>query len=1371
MRTALAFLADHVVTVLLAAGLVALLLIAYLVFVLRRARREEAEEKENGGTEGAAPPGPVATMTGAASLEVSFRRALKTLRASTTGSEYRYRIPWYLMLGPSGSGKSALLEGLALPRRVQREPSSPAAATPCHWHFFDDGVLLDIAGGLVLNRDLSSDERGWRRLLHLLKRYRSERPIDGVVLTLSAADLLSWETRPAEEVRAIGTGLFDRLRQAQGELGVRFPVYVILTHADKLPGFSSFVEAVPRRFRQDVFGWSSPYALDVAFRAEWVDEALGGIESQLRDRSTEVLASRSVLLGADAVFRFPDVVPRLLPAARTILSEIFEESAYHEGFFLRGIYFSGRVDDARAADAAEAAAPAPGTGRAAELVFLGKLFQTKIFPERGLARAFGQGLLARNRVVRWLQVASAAVVLVGAPALWVAHGRLQRQARPLEQLLDSVGNNFGTMSASMTGSTSMRSHLTQMGREAVVFKLLEEMARLNSGPFRSVALPTSWFSDLDGHITKDITGGFQDVILPTMRIGTVQWADTMASERWATTIGDRVPLQDTTVVVTSDEKFQQYTVLIRYLSELRQFIDASEQFNRIARHSGDPIPLFSKFFVWYYEQSLPPAFFRHDQFYRKAMEGASETPVSAADWPGFEQAAARVETFLADRFYARLGQAMSGLQKDLDGTVDPSTFTAADLRQLWQNVGQVQDLLASTDSAWLDAGGPMPAALTLMLDSLPGNSVLFDKPEFVTRFTAGFQQVRRRRLARLSGELSTLSQAFVTDSGVPAVTGTAPRIALGPQLRSLRAALGDLMSQDFMAPLPPGQEQPPPALAGQPTWDMGPLAEALVYFRQYRSFQDSALTHIPPQLQGLVTQVAGRSLDRHVRWALQQAMTYRSSVEPEGTAGTEKDLEIQLQSFDQAARRFVSMLDIDASVGGTPAGRAVAETIILESSDLLGDLQDLLEQDGLYQPVNGSLAVWNGDGPASWAGFGVSSAKGLEQYLAQQRKTLTTLGRSASQILGYLELKPVAALLQSDGEQLVPGTEGLMAEWQGIVQALSAYGKKTPGNSLEALDRFIRRDMGISTLSECPTIARVKLGAPRDYFDSARASLDRMLRDRCTQLARLALRRGYERMRRFFSARLAGRFPFADLAHTPGAPDASPADVRTFLQMYDSVTGPLGGDVAGVAALLGGEVPAGFFHEVGEVRRFLGPVVLPDSEGVEGALTFRVALRTDRSAERGADQIVNWKLRVGNDSVVYLDPAAGTGGRWRLGDPVSVSLTWASGSPRRPVPDAARPDMSVDGTTVTWRYGGPWALLRLIAAHEPQPADLAGLPAGGRGTVNLRVLTRSRDAERSQGARSEVASVFLRLDFSSASHGGAIPVPRFPIRAPLAYSN
>src|SRR5262249_34741498 len=189
------------------------------------------------------------------------------------GAGYRGEIPWVLLVGEAAAGKSELLarSGLDLPM------GPPEEGQVCAWWFFDRGVVLDVAPDFVLDATgRGADELRWRQLLLLLERHRPERPVDSVVLALPAADLarpgerMSDRLGRAERKAAI---LSAKLRATQIRLGLRVPVYLLVTGCERLRGFAAFFAELPERLRDEMFGWSSPYGVDTAYRSEQVDEA------------------------------------------------------------------------------------------------------------------------------------------------------------------------------------------------------------------------------------------------------------------------------------------------------------------------------------------------------------------------------------------------------------------------------------------------------------------------------------------------------------------------------------------------------------------------------------------------------------------------------------------------------------------------------------------------------------------------------------------------------------------------------------------------------------------------------------------------------------------------------------------------------------------------------------------------------------------------------------------------------------------------------------------------------------------------------------------------------------------------------------------
>ena len=260
-----------VTTLLLAAFAV----IGGLAFLLRRARERQRDSEQaqarrepslamrpagDGAYELA--PEPLAALP----LTRSFKRAIRILKLHVGGRRFRYSAPWVLLMGPEGSGKTSLAGATGMSMPVGRPAEDLEDIRPAlRWWFFDQGVLLDADGTMIRRRDgRRADQGTWRKLLSLLDRYRPQRPIDGIVLTISAGDLVDSEGRPKaqDEIGHLAESLYKRLWEAQTRLGLAFPVYVLITQLDRIKGFDAFAHAISPRMRESILGWSSPSPAD-----------------------------------------------------------------------------------------------------------------------------------------------------------------------------------------------------------------------------------------------------------------------------------------------------------------------------------------------------------------------------------------------------------------------------------------------------------------------------------------------------------------------------------------------------------------------------------------------------------------------------------------------------------------------------------------------------------------------------------------------------------------------------------------------------------------------------------------------------------------------------------------------------------------------------------------------------------------------------------------------------------------------------------------------------------------------------------------------------------------------------------------------------
>src|SRR5688572_14000279 len=202
-------------------------------------------------------------------LRTSFRRALRILKSYVTGRDFRYRAPWYLLAGESKSGKTALLESNGLNESVQELIDK--SGRRLNWYFFDDGVVMDVAGDYMLRNDGTANHRGWNTILRLLQKHRPQRPLDGLVLTIPCTDLIGAPELGHQrrfELEQKATSLYKKLWQAQKILGMRLPIYILVTKCDEITGFSSLCRQLPEKLHRQMFGWSNPSTLETAYRPE-----------------------------------------------------------------------------------------------------------------------------------------------------------------------------------------------------------------------------------------------------------------------------------------------------------------------------------------------------------------------------------------------------------------------------------------------------------------------------------------------------------------------------------------------------------------------------------------------------------------------------------------------------------------------------------------------------------------------------------------------------------------------------------------------------------------------------------------------------------------------------------------------------------------------------------------------------------------------------------------------------------------------------------------------------------------------------------------------------------------------------------------------
>ncbi len=362
-----------------------------------------------------------------------LQEAMRQLRRVTGGKrDYVYRLPWYIMIGPPGSGKTTALlnSGLNLPLSdsMGSEPVRGVGGTRnCDWWFTEDAILLDAAGRYTTqDSDPEIDRKGWQGFLGLLKQYRPLQPINGVIVALSLEDLAA---RDPQHRQAHALAIRRRLTELTEFFGARFPVYFILTKTDLLAGFVEFFDAFSRTDREQPWGMTFP--LDDG--RETSPPAIQHFEAEfdllLKRLNTLVLERMQQETSVDRrglIYGFPVQMATLKEAIQETLTEIFSTSRFEKRPLLRGVYFASSTQNGVPVDRMMHAMGSilgvevprqPVFSGAEKSYFLTRLLKQVVFAEANLAAA---DPLARKRLrlTRNIALGSALALLVLVFAAW-----------------------------------------------------------------------------------------------------------------------------------------------------------------------------------------------------------------------------------------------------------------------------------------------------------------------------------------------------------------------------------------------------------------------------------------------------------------------------------------------------------------------------------------------------------------------------------------------------------------------------------------------------------------------------------------------------------------------------------------------------------------------------------------------------------------------------------------------------------------------------------------------------------------------------------------------------------------------------------------
>ncbi len=448
------------------------LLVAGAAFVLAGPLRQWQMRRRNAALVDVLQP-----PAGAQSLAPRFQQALSLLRdgvETTSGGppllrwwrrrQQLVRLPWYLFIGAPGAGKTTALlhSGLRFPLadKLGTAPVRGVAGTrQCDWWFTQQAVFIDTAGRYTTqDSDAAADAREWRSFLGLLRKHRPRQPINGVLVTVSVPDLLAGGAELARQCAAVNA----RLQELRNELGLSLPVYVLVTKADLLAGFTEFFDVLDGEQRAQVWGTTFAHADGAKLRgparpsAEVLAADLQALVERIQAITLDRLQQESAAARRSPIYHFAAQLDALLPALTAFADAALAHADEPPRQHLRGVYLSSGTQEgnpidrvlgaiARQHGVPERALVRPdGKGKA---YFLNRLLQGVVIQEAELAGDNVQRL--RKLRLAWLAAGSAAALamlaLIGAWLL--SYGNNRAHIAGVGQRVQQLAQQAATPSA------------------------------------------------------------------------------------------------------------------------------------------------------------------------------------------------------------------------------------------------------------------------------------------------------------------------------------------------------------------------------------------------------------------------------------------------------------------------------------------------------------------------------------------------------------------------------------------------------------------------------------------------------------------------------------------------------------------------------------------------------------------------------------------------------------------------------------------------------------------------------------------------------------------------------------------------------------
>lgn len=1202
-------------------------------------------------------------------LKLRMTRIVDSIKYITTRRDWRYQTSWFLLIGEETADKSSLIASIRNGRRatlLAQEKHLHAAGS--HWHFFDNGILIDVAHSPRPEPSPTSDEQSIKqiylkrlhKIISLVHRYRPERPIDGVVLTLSAESLMAAST-PAQ-CNALGETLYQQLWLLQKKTGFIIPTYLVVTQCQVISGFSAFWQAQPPERYDEIMGWSNPLRLETTFDPAWINQAFEKIVENLQDAQLNMAASSRDIEDTDNFLLFHQYFNHLCKPLKTVSDAIFSSSKIQASIPLRGIYFTGEVQQ--------------------QSRFADHLFNKKIFTEQNLAVPLAKTLLSTERTLRGFQIGTLCAVIIA--LFWLGTDTWR---------MHDYNSNLTRVLGHIDGEDKDKAKKTDCGPLGFnEYRMLSGLSEVGHNP-TFYSMPTS-IPDFQFEQNASIIG--KNVLAPKL----FSQFECRFSEKSDVLENEKLDILKSTAAkgLTANTNAVD---LLQYLKSIATYESRYNDFLYLSGPLGTDNLIAEKLEAlldYLYDSPTPEAALKTTDLIAKAIQlmeyKAASTPFDRRGIvDNINSAAAQVKISM-------LNQAARA------PTIDEGPH-AGD--PLLTQLSELKTWLTSMNTQW---SGPFSESLCGEIEqqlrepiTTLKNSNHYDESkldDLLAHFdeTTCYQGVREE-----------LTKTNVLGYG-PAFELSDEVLLLNPKLAKLIPQITDLERLPFMQPNTELR-----TLTSSNTsvieWRLAPLEKAISAIADYQNFVSvhwSEQSACPeendcPEQSTFFAYFVKDQVQNRIARLIHESMVMGSEAPAEkGLFSSQEDkqaaLDSKLRTFKIAQNALLQLNQQLTQSDENTNRETLQESVRQFVQDRFFELDILMKDAQIYQS---SAAPQWANQTFSQALFRVQTNKQLEQFVQSERHRLSKLTYNYAQpLLTYLHN---ANALEEAGSSA--------ARWLSTLRTLDENQRKVPNTDISKLENFITGSLAEQDNSDCPTYSLVDnntLGA--SWFAEKQLQLSRQVWAHCKGASEAIAIQNYATLAHNFSKQLAGRYPFADLSKA-GENELSFASVNAFFNDPQNDPAILLAQLKNLEKLKPGSVGSAWSTFLNQLRTFktwwqAGVT----SDAASWSTNLDVIFHGLPNNAVGADQIITWTLA--SDSARIGFPNDGNSLTWQVGQPLTMQLQWASSSAYMPFINNTKTQKTYPNpSNVMFNTQGRWGVLEWLSRYaNPALDEKMNMPQG-----------------------------------------------------------